>query len=199
VLPSIPNVTRLSLKNCRKLSDDGIGAIHTHLKSLEAIDLGGCFNVTTDAAISLATSPSSSLTELHLSGLGWDFATLTRLISPYAKANPKNTLLHLSIGFSSNLKSSDLLTLLPPILGPLSTLGIHFSPTAVNNDVMSMLGEHGLELEALDVRGNGSFTDLMAFLDNRAKAFNEAVTQPKLKRVKVRAGAKRAACIALFS
>ena len=37
VLPSVPNVRRLCLKNCRKLTDEGVNAIQSNLKSLVAI------------------------------------------------------------------------------------------------------------------------------------------------------------------
>lgn len=170
------------------MDDLGVNAIHENLKSLRAIDLGGCFNVTKEACISLSTSPKSILNELHFSGMGWDGVTLTRLLKPYhsSKSKPR-TLLALSIGFSPLLTPDDLTDLLLPVIKELTSLSLHFSIKAVNNDVMEMIGREGLNIAALDIRGCTNVTSIVEFLDSRAQAFNElsatASEQPPLKKV----------------
>lgn len=150
-------------------------------------DLGGCFNVTKEAAIPLSTSPASTINELHVSGMGWDDASLESLLGPYACENHKRPLLALSIGFSPLLTSGALLKLLPPVLGELTSLSLHFSTNAVNNQVLAMLGREGLNLAAIDMRGCSGATSIVEFLDNRAQAFNQlsvtASEQPVLKKV----------------
>jgi hypothetical protein len=95
--------------------------------------------------------------------------------------------LALSIGFSPLLTPGALLKLLPPVLGELTSLSLHFSTNAVNNQVLAMLGREGLNLAAIDMRGCSGATSIVEFLDNRAQAFNQlsvtASEQPVLKKV----------------
>ncbi|GMI28041.1 hypothetical protein TeGR_g2359 [Tetraparma gracilis] len=177
VLPSIPAITRLSLKNCRKLTDACVPPIGRLLPSLSALDLGGCFNISPQAVIDLVSSPTlatSALSSLHVSGLGWCDDTLPLLLAPYSSRPPARChLSSLSIGYSVKVTAPCLARVLPAVLPTLNELSLPFSPAAVTLDTLAMVGKLGLNLSALDLRGNNNVYTLATLLDGRATTWNE--------------------------
>lgn len=55
LLQRCPHIERLSLRNCRKLTDLSMEYVVRHGKKIVALDVGGCFNLTAAGVDSLCT------------------------------------------------------------------------------------------------------------------------------------------------
>lgn len=70
LLSTMPNLQRLSLKNCRRLTGVSLQAVATNLQSLSSLDIGGSYNITTAELLEVLPS-MQNLDEIYAGGLGW--------------------------------------------------------------------------------------------------------------------------------
>jgi len=94
LLPHCPNLQRLSLKNCRRVTVSSLSIIAQYQTKLQCLDIGGAYNVTPDEVLDtliIGTPQSSSnattvarpcpeLIELNASGLGWNDSLFKALV-----------------------------------------------------------------------------------------------------------------------
>ena len=70
-----PNIRRLSLKNCRKITGKGLTTVAKYLPELTSFDVGGSFNINPSDVINMVRihpgTAAGTLTEIHASGVGW--------------------------------------------------------------------------------------------------------------------------------
>lgn len=159
---SAPNLERLSLKNCRKVTKASFQHL-AKLQKLQCLDVGGCFNISTGDLLEMVPQ-ISTLDELHASGFDWNDTSIRELVSH--RASWKG----LSLGFSSNFFQSSLREAFPSLSHTLETLALPFCEAVVDNALMGILGRNLPLLRALDVRGNASLTTLTGWYDGRVSA-----------------------------
>jgi hypothetical protein len=159
---SSPNIQRLSLKNCRKITGETIHKLVV-LKKLTSLDIGGCFNVTTmDILDVIPFLPE--LKELHASGLPWNDSSVQSLVSI------RDTWRGLSLGFSPNMTQPMLRESLLQLGDSLQSLALPFCENVVDNALLGVLGRNMPALQFLDLRGNGNLTTITGFYDGRTSA-----------------------------
>ena len=170
LIPKCPNMVRLSLKNCRRITKRGLECVAKNLKNLTCLDVGGSYNLTSMDVLD-AVQKLPNLVELHASGLAWNDATLMKLIEL------RSTWTGLSIGFS-HITAFGLREALPHVSETLTHLSLPFMELAVDNALVGFLGKTLPKLVCLDIRGNSSVSSLTGFFDGRH--FNHAVAAQEL-------------------
>lgn len=159
LLPKCPNILRLSLKSCRRLTNKSLDCVAKYLKNLTCLDVGGSYNLAPVNVLD-AVQQLPNLVELHAGGLAWTDDTLLELVEMH---------LHwtgLSIGFSK-VTGHGLRLALPHVKDTLTHLSLAFMENAVDNALIGFLGKHLTKLVCLDVRGNSSLSTLLGFFDGR--------------------------------
>ena len=78
LLANMPNLQRLSIKNCRRLTGKSLMSVAEHNPNLTCIDVGGSYNITTSEILDVLPS-LPKLDELYAGGLGWTDLTLQQL------------------------------------------------------------------------------------------------------------------------
>jgi len=156
----------LELKNCRKVTGLSLKAVSMGLPQLQAIDVGGSFNIQPKDILHLLkyhpNTKKQLLNEIYASGLGWNETTLSTLLS-----YTSSFLRGLSIGFSPLLHNgSTLVSLLSSCGSTLERLGLHFID-CVDNVVLGELGGVLKELCVLDIRGCGGVSSLSGMMETR--------------------------------
>jgi hypothetical protein len=168
LLPKCPNLYRLSLKNCRRLTGKSLQVLAQHqAKSLTCLDIGGSFNITKDDVLD-AIPNLPLLDEIHASGLDWTDATLDRLVELRAWAA-------LSFAYSNSehhLTQPSLRTSLVKIAPSLISLAMPFCELVMDNALLGWMGRNLPQVRFLDVRGNAALTTLTGWYDGRASVTN---------------------------
>lgn len=163
LLPTMPNLKRLSLKNCRKITSKTIKLLPRYQSALECLDVGGCFNITTTDLLHIVpTLPV--FRELHASGLQWNNETLKQLVGL------RDTWQALSLGFTDRFTQTALRESLIQLGDSLQSLALPFCETVVDNALLGMLGRNLPYLKYLDLRGNPSINTVTGWYDGRASA-----------------------------
>lgn len=157
-----PNIQRLSLKNCRKITGKTVKQLIL-LKKMEFLDVGGCFNVTTTDILRVIPS-LPELTELHASGILWNDESVQALVSV------RDFWKGLSLGFSNDLTQPVLRESLLQLGDSLQSLALPFCENVVDNALLGVLGRNMPILQFLDLRGNGSLSTITGFYDGRTSA-----------------------------
>jgi hypothetical protein len=163
LLPVAPNMTRLSVKNCRRLTNKTLELAGEHTKKLTSLDIGGCFNIELTAVLSVAVPALLNLKELHCSGLGWTNETIESLTDMRDWTS-------LSLGFSLRLTQSSLRESLMTIADSLTALSLPFCESVVDNALLGILGRNLPNIRYLDVRGNPAVSTVTGWYDGRASA-----------------------------
>lgn len=162
ILKASPNVQRLSLKNCRKITGATVRQLASN-KKLQCLDVGGCFNMTTADVIKIIPS-LPRLDELHCSGLLWNDASVQELIKA------RDTWKGLSLGFNQEISQQVLRECLLQLGDSLRSLALPFCETVVDNALLGVLGRNMPVLQFLDLRGNANLNTITGFYDGRASA-----------------------------
>jgi hypothetical protein len=163
ILLESPNMERLSLKNCRKITGSTARQL-VALPRLQFLDVGGCFNIAAhDVLDAIPNLPL--LDELHASGLLWNDATLSALVKL------RDTWKGLSLGFSLEITPTVLRESLLQLGDSLQSLALPFCETIVDNALLGLLGRNMPLLQFLDLRGNPSLNTVTGFYDGRASAY----------------------------
>lgn len=174
------NLQRLSLKNCRRLTNTSLtNLVDCCSKHLSSLDIGGTYNMTPGAvlkAISPNTirkgrwpypvTPLPHLVELHASGLNWQDSHLEPLFAVRAWRG-------LSLGFSELLtfegfKEALLEDSSYDMRSTLQSLALPFCENLVSNSLLGFMGRHLPHVRAMDVRGNNLLTSMTGWYDGRA-------------------------------
>jgi hypothetical protein len=166
LLPACPQLLRLSLKNCRRVTVDSLRAVAQYQARLQVLDVGGAFNITTDDVLEVLPT-LTALTQVHASGLSWTDEGLVRLVDMRSWTK-------LSLGFSVALTAAALRPALLPLADSLTSLALPFCEGIVDNALLGMLGRNLPAVRYLDLRGNPSLTTLTGWYDGRASADLEA-------------------------
>ena len=80
LLQDCPNLKRLSLKNCRRLTNASLQSVVTYCPQISCLDIGGTYNVTMLVVMDCIPQLDHFLNELYASGLGWTDHTLSQLV-----------------------------------------------------------------------------------------------------------------------
>ncbi|KAG7365280.1 ESCO1/2 acetyl-transferase [Nitzschia inconspicua] len=170
---------RLSVKNCRRLTNVSMTNLTKHCSNLISIDLGGAYNISPEYVLDTLSplqtitnnandgnSHLSELLELHASGLGWNDGHLKTLFSLRAWRA-------LSVGFSPLLtfagwKEAVWADSSEGMCNRLQSLAVPFCEGLVDNAWLGMMGRHVPHLRALDVRGNTGLNSMTGWYDGRA-------------------------------
>lgn len=158
LIPKCPNMIRLSVKNCRRITKKGLDTVK-QLKNLTCLDVGGSFNLL-PADVLDVVQQLPNLVELHASGIAWTDATLMDLMEIQSHWTG------LSIGFS-HITSEGLREALPLVGDTLTHLSVPFMETAVDNAIVGFFGKTLTKLTCLDIRGNSAVSSLTGFFDGR--------------------------------
>jgi solute carrier family 6 GABA transporter-like protein 1 len=168
LLSIMPNLRRLSLKNCRRLTGKSLVSVARHLPSLTCLDIGGSYNITVaDVLEQLPNMPN--LQELYASGLGWTDLSLEQLCANRFWKG-------LGVGFSPGITPSGLRESLKSN-SELERLSIPFCEDALDTSLLGFLGRSLKKVKALDIRGNSGVNSLTTWFDGRA-ATGARETQP---------------------
>jgi hypothetical protein len=162
IVKASPNIQRLSLKNCRKITGKTARQLMP-LKKLQCLDVGGCFNMTTTDILEIIPS-LPELNELHASGLLWNDASVQALVEV------RDTWKGLSLGFSTDLTQAALRESLVQLGDSLESLALPFCENVVDNALLGVLGRNMPVLQYLDLRGNPGLSTVTGFYDGRASA-----------------------------
>lgn len=178
-----PNLRRLSLKNCRKVSGKTLRLLPTACSdSLECLDIGGCFNISAPLDVLPVIDSLPKLSELHASGLQWDDSTLAILVDRKSddtktlkrKTNSDVTTMSpwqcLSLGFSIQFTQTVLRECLMQIADTLQSLALPFCETVVDNALLGIFGRNLPHIKYLDLRGNSSLNTVTGWYDGRVSA-----------------------------
>jgi hypothetical protein len=160
LLPDCPNLQHLSLKNCRRLTN--LTLVGKHQKQLTTLDIGGCFNVTTDHVLQMVPL-LPRMNRLHASGLGWNDESMGDLV---ASRNWQ----HLSLCFTLSLTQGALRKNILPLASTLTCIALAFCETVIDNAAMGLLGRNLPLVKAMDLRGNPALTTLTGWYDGRVSA-----------------------------
>jgi hypothetical protein len=166
LLPACPNLLRLSLKNCRRVTVDSLRAVAQYQARLQVLDVGGAMNMISDDVLEVLPT-LTALTQVHASGLSWTDECLVRLVDMRSWTK-------LSLGFSVALTAANLRPALLPLADSLTSLALPFCEGIVDNALLGMLGRNLPAVRFLDLRGNPSLTTLTGWYDGRASADLEA-------------------------
>ena len=168
VVPSCPRLQRLSLKNCRRITGVSVKSVAKGLKQIQAIDVGGSFNVTPHDVIELAQN-TRHLSECYASGLEWTDILLHTLMEAFKQNPHRPKLIGLAIGFSPMVTGPGLLQALEIYSPTLRRLGLHFCDTCMDsNHMLAELGRLLPDLNVLDIRGCNGINSITPFMNARA-------------------------------
>ncbi|KAL3915527.1 MAG: hypothetical protein SGILL_005608 [Bacillariaceae sp.] len=174
LMASNSQLQRLSVKNCRRLTNESMHNLVQYCGNLVSMDLGGAYNITTQCVLESISplqsksngSSLSKLIELHASGLGWTSSDLATLFS----LRPWRAL---SVGFSPLLyfggwKDAIWADSSEAMSSRLQSLAVPFCEQLIDNAWLGMMGRHTPHLRALDVRGCTGLNSLTGWYDGRA-------------------------------
>jgi solute carrier family 6 GABA transporter-like protein 1 len=160
---SFPHIERLSLKNCRKITGEGLASVVNFTK-LTALDIGGCFNVKPYDVLSMVQAhpgtQKATLTEIYAGGLGWTDVDLELLIESTA-----GHLRGLGVGFSPYVSGPGLILTMSKVAETLERLAVPFCDS-MDDAAASALGKNLNKLNVLDIRGS-KVTTLTGLMDGR--------------------------------
>lgn len=164
VIKASPNLQRLSVKNCRRLTKASLACLAESrcATSLTSLDLGGAYNLpASDVVEMIAALPN--LAELHASGLLWTDTLLADL-------SGMRSWRALSLGFllPVHVSPSGLKQALILQSGCLTSLALPFCEHLVDAPLLGVLGRHLPHVVTLDVRGNSNLNSLTGWYDGRA-------------------------------
>ena len=162
LLPHCPNLQRLSVKNCRRLTKASVDAIGAHLKKLCFLDIGGSFNVKPQDLLDVIPG-LPDMEELHASGLAWS----NPLVQDLCAMRPWK---RLSLGFTQFVTAAGLKEGLVLVADSLTSLALPFCETMVDNALLGVLGRNLPNVVCLDLRGNGAVNSISGWYDGRASA-----------------------------
>jgi hypothetical protein len=162
LLPNCPNLQRLSIKNCRRLTKVSVDIIGTHLKKLRFLDIGGSFNVKPQDLLDVIPG-LPDIVELHASGLAWS----NPLVQELCYMRPWTGL---SLGFTQFVTAAGLKEGLLQVADTLTSLALPFCESMVDNALLGVLGRNLPNIVSLDLRGNGALNSLSAWYDGKASA-----------------------------
>lgn len=160
LLQHCPNLKRLSLKNCRRLTNASLQSVVTYCPQITCLDIGGTYNMTTSVVMDCIPQ-LDHLNELYASGLGWTDHTLSQLVE--TKSDWKGLGLAFSIVTGSGLRMS------LAQCGQLEILNIAFCEAACDSSLLGYLGRSLPLVKALDIRGNNQITSLTGWFDGRVQ------------------------------
>jgi hypothetical protein len=164
LLPTCSQLQRLSVKNCRRVTNRGLTTIgQCQSSTLLSLDVGGVFNVSVNHLLEIAPQ-LDKLEELHASGLGWTDTTIEKL------SELNSTWKALSFSFSLQLSQIALRQALLPIAETLQSIAMAFCENVVDNALLGMMGRNLPHVKYLDLRGNPSLTTLTGWYDGRVSA-----------------------------
>ena len=167
-----PHLQRLSVKNCRRLTNKSLELMSQHSSELYALDIGGSYNLTPTAVLEMVANVSP-LMELHASGLGFVDEHLVELTSMRSwKA--------LSLGFLVKVTQAGIKQAMRNVGPSLQSLALPFCEHFVDAALIGYLGRHLPHLQALDVRGNSNLSSLTGWYDGRATIVPPVPNQPLL-------------------
>mmetsp|Transcript_21118 Transcript_21118/g.44130 ORF Transcript_21118/g.44130 Transcript_21118/m.44130 type:complete len:496 (-) Transcript_21118:4788-6275(-) len=163
-LPTCTNLLRLSIKNCRRVTGDGLTVIAQYQSStLQGLDVGGVYNISVSHLLDMVPQ-FDRLNELHASGLGWSDPTIEKLTELNASWKV------LSASYSLQLSQTALRQALLPIASSLQSIALAFCESVVDNALMGILGRNLPNVMFLDLRGNPSLTTVTGWYDGRVSA-----------------------------
>lgn len=159
LLASMPNLQRLSIKNCRRLTGKSLMSIAVHSPNLTCLDVGGSYNMTTSELLTILPS-LPHLDELYAGGLGWTDASLLQLANERSWKG-------MGFGFSALLTPAGLREAMTQ-QAYLERLSIPFCEQALDTSLLGFLGRTLPGVNSLDIRGNINVTSLTSWFDGRA-------------------------------
>ena len=160
ILKEAKSLKRLSIKNCRRLTNrtlENLGQCSTQLTSL---DVGGSYNLQPQGVIE-ACANLFYLKELYASGLAWTDDLLQDLTGLRGWKG-------LSLGFAPMLTARGFKAAMLSQSKSLQSLSIPFCEVMVDAALLGNLGRNLPRLRALDVRGNSNLASLTGWYDGRA-------------------------------
>lgn len=177
IVTRAPHLQRLSVKNCRRLTQISLECLSDHLgPSLTALDIGGAYQFQASHVIEMVAA-LPKLTELHASGLLWTDALLADLCS-------MRSWTALSLGFllpqhvtSNGLKQALVGT--SQQAATLKSLALPFCEHIVDAALLGVLGRHLPNVVCLDVRGNSGLNSLTGWYDGRATIHEPRMVGPQ--------------------
>jgi hypothetical protein len=172
ILKDSKNLQRLSIKNCRRLTNRTLENLGQYSSNLTSLDIGGSYNLKPQAILE-ACANLFYLKELYASGLGWTDALLQELTSLRGWNG-------LAVGFAPLLTAQGFKTAMLSQANSLISLAIPFCEQMVDAALVGSLGRHLPQLRALDVRGNSNLTSLTGWYDGRATLDPKPEAQPLL-------------------
>jgi len=163
ILTHSPHLQRLSVKNCRRLTQPTLECLSEHCPQLTSLDIGGAYNFLVQDVLEMIAS-LSNLKELHASGLLWNDERLLDLCQIRSWRA-------LSLGFllpgqvtADGLKQA----LITTQAKSLQSLALPFCEHLVDAALLGVLGRHLPHIITMDVRGNTSLNSLTGWYDGRA-------------------------------
>jgi hypothetical protein len=155
ILRCCSNLEVVYLESCRKLTDKALDNLTKHCPKLRGLDIGGDYNISTDAVIRfLSNHPNrDQFTQLHLSGAAPVADRMLKLL-----ASNCNNLVGLSIGYGKELSNAALIALLQK-LPHLQSLQLHWNLN-FTDEVLVALTTNCPVLQELNVTGCPGFTEL---------------------------------------
>eukprot|EP00980_Cylindrotheca_fusiformis_P022442 scaffold9308_cov115-Cylindrotheca_fusiformis.AAC.5 len=172
ILKDAKNLQRLSLKNCRRLTNRTLEILGQHSSKLTSLDIGGSYNLNPQSVLEVCAN-LFYLRELYASGLGWTDELLQELTSMRGWTG-------LAVGFAPMLTAQGFKAAMLSQSNSLISLAIPFCEQMVDAALMGNLGRHLPELRALDVRGNSNLTSLTGWYDGRATLDPKPEARPLL-------------------
>mmetsp|Transcript_5363 Transcript_5363/g.6254 ORF Transcript_5363/g.6254 Transcript_5363/m.6254 type:complete len:261 (+) Transcript_5363:427-1209(+) len=161
LLCTMPNLQRLSLKNCRRLTGKSLLSIAENLPQLTCLDIGGSYNITTAELLEILPT-MTNLNEIFAGGLGWTDLSLEQLTGDRLWKG-------IGIGFSHRLTSSGLREAFLSQTD-LERLAIPFCEQALETSTLGFIAKSLLQVAALDIRGNNGINSLTCWFDGRVEA-----------------------------
>lgn len=170
ILKDAKNLQRLSIKNCRRLTNRTLESLGQYSSNLVSLDIGGSYNLKPQAILEVCAN-LFYLRELYASGLGWTDALLQELTSMRGWTG-------LAVGFAPLLTAQGFKAAMLSQSNSLISLAIPFCEQMVDAALIGNLGRHLPELKALDVRGNSNLTSLTGWYDGRATLTPKPAARP---------------------
>lgn len=162
IITRAPHLKRLSIKNCRRLTQRSLECLGEYATQLTALDMGGTYQFHPQHVIEMIAA-LPQLTELHASGLLWTDALLQDVCS-------LRSWTALSLGFllPAHVSSNGLKQALMSQSSTLQSLALPFCEHIVDAALLGVLGRHLPHVVCIDVRGNGGLHSLTGWYDGRA-------------------------------